>query len=354
MRLAVLFPDADSFRVGMGMELFEHRTGMWEAVREHDRVMKTSLADVLWYGVTDAGRLDAAARAAAVLTLTVGFYDVYRTRYRIPGHVFAGKGVGYLAALVAAGGLELENALRVVRGERTRRKWFRRIARDVLDVAGAEPTREPAAMRRTVGGLAPGAPLDAGALVRRLAEVRADTVLEMGPGAALTAAIRPMLPDDVVAGALDSADNAHEVLDNLNVGKFFNPMYVAERALGQIAGTKNRRGTPESTEAVNALSRRVRRLVKEGGATPEPVATVSRGDAGVIRGAVRCWIENGLAKGHRPEEVEASLRRLESECLLPVRRLGGVDEHTYKTLWHAEREDGRMEDSAMEELRRAA
>ncbi|HEY1176780.1 MAG TPA: hypothetical protein VGF17_11525 [Phytomonospora sp.] len=329
MRLAVLFPDADSFHVGMGLELFEQNDAVWEAVREHDRRLTTVLEDALWYGGPDARELGETERATAVLALGVGFYGAFRERYRVPGHVFVGKGVGYLAALVVAGGLELENALRIVRGERARAKWFRRVARDVFEAAGAAPTRDRASMLRTASGLTPGAPVDAAALVERLGEAGADTVLEIGPGTELADAVRPLLPDGVVLGAFDRPRNAHVVLDNLNIGKYFNPRFLAERVLGEIAGTRDRRGTAESRAAVNDLARRVKRLIAEAGLAEDPAPVVSRSDAAVIRTLTRCWMDNGLHKGHTPDEIDAALRALEGELLLPVRRIGGADVHAY-------------------------
>jgi [acyl-carrier-protein] S-malonyltransferase len=118
MSLALLFSPQGSQAVGMGRELAESSAGARAAFETADRELGWSVSDACWNG--PAERLDDTRQTQpALLTTSIAAFRALEERATPRPSVLAGHSVGEYAALVAAGVLDLEAALRLVarRGE---------------------------------------------------------------------------------------------------------------------------------------------------------------------------------------------------------------------------------------------
>lgn len=113
MRVAALFPGQGSQAVGMGRDLAER----WPAAREvfaaADRTLGAALSELLWQGPEEALRLTENTQPA-LLAHSIAAWRVLAAAGVRVGAV-AGHSLGEYSAVVAAGGLELDDALRTVR-----------------------------------------------------------------------------------------------------------------------------------------------------------------------------------------------------------------------------------------------
>ena len=118
MSVAFLFSAQGSQDVGMGRELAEASAAARAAFEAADRVLGWSVSELAWNG--PAERLNETRwTQPALLTTSVAALEALRSRVDVQPAFVAGHSVGEYAALVAAGVLAFEDALRLVakRGE---------------------------------------------------------------------------------------------------------------------------------------------------------------------------------------------------------------------------------------------
>jgi [acyl-carrier-protein] S-malonyltransferase len=111
--IAFLFPGQGSQAPGMGLELAEHFASAREVFQEADAALEFSLSKLCFEGPAEELQLTANTQPA-VLAVSVAAARVLEEKGIRPDYV-AGHSLGEFSALVAAGSLELADALRLVR-----------------------------------------------------------------------------------------------------------------------------------------------------------------------------------------------------------------------------------------------
>jgi [acyl-carrier-protein] S-malonyltransferase len=112
-KLAFLFPGQASQYPGMGRELAANHPAARSVFDEADRALGFSISEVCFSGSEEALKLTANTQPA-ILTVSVAAYRVLEENGVQPAFV-AGHSLGEYSALVAAGGLEFSDAVRLVR-----------------------------------------------------------------------------------------------------------------------------------------------------------------------------------------------------------------------------------------------
>jgi len=112
-KLAFLFPGQASQYPGMGRELAANHPAARSVFDEADRALGFSVTELCFNGSEEALKLTANTQPA-ILTVSVAAYRVLEENGIQPAFV-AGHSLGEFSALVAAGGLEFSDAVRLVR-----------------------------------------------------------------------------------------------------------------------------------------------------------------------------------------------------------------------------------------------
>lgn len=118
-RFAFVFPGQGSQYVGMGKQLYDASPAARRVFEQADAVLGFELSTLCFEGPQD--ELDDTINAQpAILTVSVACLEALKERYGPLGYVFtptvvAGHSMGEYTALVAAGVLDFEDALRLVR-----------------------------------------------------------------------------------------------------------------------------------------------------------------------------------------------------------------------------------------------
>ena len=112
-KLAFLFPGQASQYPGMGRELAANHPAARSVFDEADRALGFSISNLCFNGSEDDLKLTANTQPA-ILTASVATYRVLEENGVQPAFV-AGHSLGEYSALVAAGGLEFADAVRLVR-----------------------------------------------------------------------------------------------------------------------------------------------------------------------------------------------------------------------------------------------
>ncbi|HSB11558.1 MAG TPA: ACP S-malonyltransferase [Blastocatellia bacterium] len=113
MRTAFIFPGQGSQNVGMGRELAETQPLARQVFEEADRVLGMRLSSLCIEGPEEELRLTVNTQPA-ILTTSIAALRVLENRGARPDFV-AGHSLGEYSALVAAGSLRFDDALRAVR-----------------------------------------------------------------------------------------------------------------------------------------------------------------------------------------------------------------------------------------------
>ncbi len=112
-RTAALFPGQGSQTVGMGRDLAEQWPEAAAVFETADRALGTSLSRICWEGPDEALRLTETTQPALLAHSIAAWRVLVAGGLRV--HGVAGHSLGEYSAVVAAGGIGLDDALRTVR-----------------------------------------------------------------------------------------------------------------------------------------------------------------------------------------------------------------------------------------------
>ena len=111
--LAFVFPGQGSQYPGMGKDVAQEFAEAGEVFAQADRVLGFSLSRVCFEGPEAELQLTETTQPA-VLATSIAFFRILEKQQRLPDFV-AGHSLGEYSALVAAGGLDFQDAVRLVR-----------------------------------------------------------------------------------------------------------------------------------------------------------------------------------------------------------------------------------------------
>jgi len=111
--IAYIFPGQGSQVTGMGQDLFTHFSEARSVFEEADRSLEFSLSDLCFKGPEERLKLTENTQPA-ILAVSIAAFRVLGARGQKPSYV-AGHSLGEYSALVAAGSLDLPQALQTVR-----------------------------------------------------------------------------------------------------------------------------------------------------------------------------------------------------------------------------------------------
>ncbi len=115
MSYAWLFPGQGAQVVGMGKALFDASQSARETFEEADEALGWSISKLCFEGPTDELTLTKNTQPAIVTTSVAAYRAIFEAYGELPAPVCAaGHSLGEYSALVAAGALKLEDAVRVV------------------------------------------------------------------------------------------------------------------------------------------------------------------------------------------------------------------------------------------------
>jgi [acyl-carrier-protein] S-malonyltransferase len=112
-KLAFIFPGQGAQSVGMGLDAYEADGAAKRIFDKADEVLGYSLTDLIFYGPEDQLKLTYHTQPA-LLTTSIAYYELLHAAGIQPDYV-AGHSLGEYSALVVAGVLSFEEAVRTVR-----------------------------------------------------------------------------------------------------------------------------------------------------------------------------------------------------------------------------------------------
>ncbi len=245
MRVGVLFPDEGSFYEKMGSEIYENYPEVRKLYEKMRFSMKLDLRNALIYDNEEKQWTETEKKLAVLLT-QVALYQCWSDTYKDKPVVFFGNGVGVLSALVCAGTIPLQKAVRMIRKDNWVLPKLAHLDGSVFMCSYRSALTDPSVLR--IQRLSVDENMYQGIyLYAQHADL--DTVIEMGPDKRYTTELRKMYEQErpVFAYFDDAVDRAF-ALENLFYRKHFNNLYAAKRMLGIAAATQNYNQSTEADE----------------------------------------------------------------------------------------------------------
>ncbi|MCP4196789.1 MAG: ACP S-malonyltransferase [Proteobacteria bacterium] len=118
MKVAFLFPGQGAQKVGMGRELFDSVTAARTAFEKADTALDEPLSRLIFEGPAEELTLTANTQPA-ILTVSIAALEAFREKTAVTPAFVAGHSLGEFSALVAAGAMTFEDAVRTTRARGT-------------------------------------------------------------------------------------------------------------------------------------------------------------------------------------------------------------------------------------------
>lgn len=112
-KIAFVFPGQGSQKVGMGQDAFEKHAGARQVFERADEALAFSLSEIIFNGPEEKLKQTTHTQPA-LLTASIALLTVFKEKGIVADYV-AGHSLGEYSALVAAGALSFEDAVRTVR-----------------------------------------------------------------------------------------------------------------------------------------------------------------------------------------------------------------------------------------------
>lgn len=113
-KIAFVFPGQGAQTVGMGKDVYEAEAAARSIFETADKALGLSLTNIIFEGPENELKLTYNTQPA-LLAASVAYLEVFRSRHAVQPDYVAGHSLGEYSALVAAGVLGFEDAVRTVR-----------------------------------------------------------------------------------------------------------------------------------------------------------------------------------------------------------------------------------------------
>ncbi len=110
-KIAVVFPGQGSQYVGMGKDFYDNYDISKEIFNKADKELDFKLTEIMFNGPEDELKLTFNTQPA-LLTMSIAIWELIKEKVNV--EAFAGHSLGEYSAIVAAGGMTFENAVKAV------------------------------------------------------------------------------------------------------------------------------------------------------------------------------------------------------------------------------------------------
>lgn len=235
MRIGVMFPSEESFYEGMGKELYENYDSVKKLFEKTRKISGVNLKEGIIYS-TSCKKWNFITRSIAVLTVSVSMYQLWKQTYNIEPVCYMGDGVGLLSALVCAGDISFDSAIKFLVNNNEKFMALGKTSKKVLSYFDGEFLTDRKDVSASVEAC-----LNAKINIKDFAEYsskhKLNCVIEIGPGYQYTKHLNNT--EDALFVYLDSSDDNNYILENFEYGKYFNKVYILKRLLGIAVCTQN-------------------------------------------------------------------------------------------------------------------
>ncbi len=315
MKVAVVFPNEDSFYRKMGMEIYENFEEMKVVFSECEKLTGLNLADALIYENSEHD-WDELSKKIAVMAVGVGYYQVFQKTYGIEPQLFIGQGIGYLTALVCMNVISLRTAIKILNDKKCSEVFVKDPLCDIISISGNGATKLKKEICEEMY-LCANRPVNIKEYPFWITKYNLDVLLEIGPNNILVQQIQNE-KNEITYGYLDTIVSHNHVLDNFIDKKYNNTIYGIMRILGIIFSTQNLNTTTENYDEILEAYNYAKSIVDKFNFAKikNEEITITEEE---YKNCIKCLKSNFIYKNTPKQEIEKRIKMLESETLLQLK-----------------------------------